>query len=106
MPGVRWDRGAALAGPGPAPEPELAHEPLGATPADRDPLAVEGPPDLAGAVDVAVVGEDAGDLGLELLVAQGAPAGRADLGGVVGGWGDRERLADRLDPKDALWAST
>src|SRR5215216_1533386 len=45
---------------------------------------------------------DAGDLRLQLLVAQRPGRERPALGGVVGGGGDRQQLADRLDPKPVL----
>src|SRR5215207_2980645 len=45
---------------------------------------------------------DAGDLSLQLLVAQRPGRERPALGGVVAGRGDRQQLADRLDPKPVL----
>jgi hypothetical protein len=42
------------------------------------------------------------DLDLQLGVAQRAGAGLSVLGGVVGGMGDLEYVADRLDPEGRL----
>jgi hypothetical protein len=62
-------------------------------------------PELAGAVDAEVLGVDPPDLGLQLGVAAPAGRGRPVAGGVVGGRGDRQQLADRLDPNRSLLAS-
>src|ERR671910_3351782 len=53
---------------------------------------------LASTVDAEVLGVDPADLGLQLLVTQRPGRGRPAAGGVVGGRGDRQHLADRLDP--------
>ena len=81
-------------------EPELVHEASHLVTADLDALAAQLAPDLAHAVDREVRRVDAGDLDLQLLVTD-RPAGRwPGAGRVVGGWGDLQDLADRLDPED------
>ena len=55
-------------------------------------------PDLAGAVDLEVLGMDAAQLGLERLVADLPCRRRPGDRRVVGGRGDLQHLADRLDP--------
>jgi hypothetical protein len=82
-----------------------AHQPLHGAAGHSDPFAVQLPPDLAGAVDAEVLGMHPGDLSLQLLVAQRPGRGRPARGGVVGGRGDRQQLADRLDPEPVLVAS-
>jgi hypothetical protein len=47
---------------------KLAHQPLHGAAGHRDPLPVQLPPHLAGAIDAEVLGMDAGDLCLELGV--------------------------------------
>ncbi len=47
---------------------------------------------------------DADNGGLELLVAHGAGRRGPALGLVVGGWGELQDLADRLDPEPFLVA--
>jgi hypothetical protein len=66
-------------------------------------LTFELPPDLARAVDAEVLIEDAPDLDLQRNILPGArrqPGGIPPLGrmGVIGRGGDRQDLADRLDP--------
>src|SRR5262249_30985182 len=55
--------------------------------------------DLLDPVDAEVLLVHARDLHLQLLVAYSAGRGRPGLGGVVGGRGDLQHLADRLDPE-------
>jgi IS30 family transposase len=86
-------------------KPELAHELLHRAAGHRDPLPVQLPPNLAGAVDRKVVVIDPTDLDLELGVAHGPGRGRSAAGGVVGGRGDRQHPADRLDPEPVLLRS-
>ena len=70
---------------------------------DLEALPPQLPPDLAHAIDLEVLGEDAADLGLQGRIPLRP---RRQLGGigplgdmvVVGRWGDRQHLADRLDP--------
>src|SRR5660398_286771 len=64
-----------------------------------EPLAPEFPPYLAGAVDGLILLVDADDLGCELLVAELPGRRGAGLRGIVGGRGDRQHRADRLDPE-------
>src|SRR5207244_3432498 len=95
---VGGDGGAAPAAPHPAGQPHLAHQALGRAASHGHALAVELAPHLAGPVDAVVGLVHAGDVGLQLVVADATPAGPALLGRVVGGGGDLEDLADRLDP--------
>lgn len=79
------------------------HQPFHRAPSDLDPLPVQLPPNLAGAVDLEVRPEDTGDLRLEACISQRprsptARVGPLGLAGVVGGRGDRQHPADRLDP--------
>jgi hypothetical protein len=81
----------------------ILHQPFDRTAGDCNALAVELTPDLPGAIDLEVLGEDAGDLGLEshvLLRSRRELPGIGSLGGVVavGRRGDRQNLADRFDP--------
>ena len=91
----------ASAGAGQA---QLAHEALHGAAAHPDVLPVELGPDLVGAIDTTVLGEDPHDVDLELLVADRPvrlrsfavrPVGvRGDLAAVLG-----EHRAGRLDPE-------
>jgi hypothetical protein len=81
----------------------LTHQSLHSAAGNRDALALHLSPDFAHAVDSEVLREHAGDLGLQLHVTTGS--GRKLLGIaplrhtlVIGGWGDRQDFADRLDP--------
>lgn len=70
---------------------------------DVEAFPLELPPDLAHAIDAEVLLEDAPHLGLQRLVAlppRRQPGGIVPLGDmvVVGRGGDRQHLADRLDP--------
>ena len=78
---------------------KLAHQALHGAAGHHDPFPVQLPPDLAGTVDAEVVPVDPGDLSLQLLVSPSPGRGRPTLGGVVGRRGDRQHLADRLDPE-------
>jgi hypothetical protein len=80
---------------------QRAHQPLHGAAGHGDPFAVQLPPHLTGAVDAQVLSVDPGDLGLELPVAQRSSRGGSAFG-VVGGRGDRQHLADRLDPEPVL----
>jgi hypothetical protein len=79
------------------------HQSLHGASGDILALAAQLPPDLAHAVDVEVLREDTPDLNLADRIPLRA---RRQLGGIgplcgmgaVGGWGDRQHLADRLDP--------
>jgi hypothetical protein len=80
-----------------------AHQPRHRAPGHRDAVSAEPAPDLAHAIDPEVLIEHALDLTLEDLVSLGPlgePGRIAALGGVlmVGGRGDRQDPADRLDP--------
>jgi hypothetical protein len=72
---VRGSRGSRIRRGGPAGlatadtlQAQLAHQPLDGAAGHRDPLTVQLPPHLAGAVDAELLGMDAADLGLELAV--------------------------------------
>src|SRR5205814_10315496 len=65
----------------------------------RDLLPIELGPHLVGPVDPVVGLPDPADLALQPLVAPRAGRGRPRAGGGVGGGGDLERAADRLDPE-------
>jgi hypothetical protein len=60
---------------------------------------VQLPPHLPGAIDPEVVVVDPADLDLQLLIATPAGRRRPAAGVVVGGRGDRQDHADRLDPE-------
>src|SRR5581483_10719587 len=79
-------------------DPQLPHEPDHAVPTHSDVLSVELPPDLARPVDVEVLLADAKDLELQLLVSELAGRCRPAPCRVVGGWGELQHPADRLDP--------
>jgi hypothetical protein len=81
----------------------LAHQPFHGTARDRKALPHHLPPDLAHAVDREVLREYASDLGLEdQILTRPCRQTRWILSLrdvlVVGGWGDRQDTADRLDP--------
>ena len=85
------------------PQAHLTHQPLHRAAGDGEALPLQLSPDLSRAVDGEVLGEHPGDLGLQTQVParpRRQPGGIAPLGElrVVGGWGDRQNLADRLDP--------
>ena len=86
-----------------APQSHVPHQSLHRAAGHIAALALELPPDFADAVDPEVLLEDAGDLGLQAQVPL-RPAGKllriGPLGhmAVIGGRGDRQNLADRLDP--------
>src|SRR5215204_2636137 len=100
---VLTDRGPALAPAHDPLQPERAHQALDRAAGDADALPAELSGDLAGAVDLEVLPPDAADLWRELGIApdpRRLPL-RLRLPGfmlVVGRWGDRQLLADRLDP--------
>src|SRR4051794_7307711 len=80
-------------------DPQGAHQPGDLVAADALTLALELAPELADPVDLVVVVEHL----LELGVSSASRTARARrppaLGGVVGGRGDLQRTADRLDPE-------
>ena len=82
---------------------EIGHQPLDRAARDIEALPHHLPPDLPRAVDLEVLGEDAFDRRFELQVPlrpRRQLRGISALGDmiVVGRWGDRQHLADRLDP--------
>jgi hypothetical protein len=78
---------------------ERGHQPPGLIPPDLGALAAQGPPQLAHAVHPEVGGMDSGDVGLQCLITDGSRGRWPALGRIVGRWGDRQDLADRLDPE-------
>jgi hypothetical protein len=106
---VGWPGGGRIRRGGPASlatadalQAQLAHQPLHRAAGHRDPLAVQLPPHLAGTIDAEVLGVDPGDLGLEFAVAQRSRRRGSACRLVVGGRGDRQHPADRLDPYRSL----
>ena len=80
-----------------------SHQPRHRAAGNLDALALQLPPDLAHAIDPEVLLEHAPNLGLQggvPLRPRRQPGGIGPLGGmgVVGRRGDRQHLADRLDP--------
>jgi hypothetical protein len=81
-----------------------AHQPRDGATCDRDGLATKLTPDLLGAVDAVVAGVvHAADLASELLITSSASRpprwiAAASVVLVVGRRGDRQHVADRLDP--------
>jgi hypothetical protein len=84
---------------------EIGHQALHCAACYENAFTHQLPPDLARAIHLEVLGEDAGDLRLQRHVPprplRELP-GIGPLGGmlVVGRGGDRQNLADRLDPVD------
>ena len=86
-------------------EAEVGHQPFDRAARDAEAFAQHLTPDLACAIDLEVLGEDALDLrpqGRIPLRPRRQLRGISALGDmvVVGRWGDRQHLADRLDPVD------
>ena len=90
--------GEPILGPGGASDPGLAHEAGHLVPAD----VVAGPPrrlgQLAASVDRVIVHPESDQQRDEDGVTESTRRGRPGLGVVVGGGGDLEQFADRLDP--------
>jgi hypothetical protein len=81
----------------------VLHQPRDSAAGNVETLAAQLVPDLAHAVDAPVLLEDSPDLGAQRLIPVRTirPPGR--IGPlrqmiIVGGWGDRQHIADRLDP--------
>jgi hypothetical protein len=79
--------------------PAMPREPRDPIPPHYHTLAVQLLPDLAGTIDLVVLGPDPADLDHELLVTDLAGRRLPALGRVVAGWGDLQGPADRLDPE-------
>jgi hypothetical protein len=77
---------------------EIAHEPLHRAARHRDAVFVELVPDLVGAVHGQVLLPHPQHLRPQLGVAPRPRRRRPRLGGVIGGGGDLQHAADRLDP--------
>ena len=93
-------RGAHLLGPRDTAQAELIHEAPDVVTADVDVLAAQLVPHLPDPVDIEVRLVHPLDLGLHPRILQRSLRRWPGLGRVVGGWGDRQGLADRLDPED------
>ena len=79
-------------------EAQLLHQSLHGAARDAKALATQLLPDLLGAVDTVEAGVvDALDLGLEDLVTLSSSGLGTDADRVVGGGGELQRSADRLD---------
>src|SRR5262252_617317 len=91
------DRGPLRLAPDHAFQAHLAHQARHPFPTDRDVLPVQLPPDLLDPVDLEVLLAHTLDLDLELGVTQPAGRGRPRTCLIVGGGGDLQDLADRLD---------
>lgn len=75
------------------------HEPFDGAAGHGDAFTVELPPDLAGTVDLIVLVEHPPDLHDQFAIAEPATTRPTVLGRVVGGRGDLQHRADRLDPE-------
>ena len=98
------DGGPDLPAPHGPLKPHGSHQPLDGAPSDGFAFTDQLPPDFPGAVDAEVLFEDAGNLGLQRLVTAGScrlprwiPP--FDEMVVIGGRGDVQQTADRLDPE-------
>jgi len=101
--GLIADRGSHRLAADHALEAHGPHQPFHGAARGLLTFALQLAPDLAGAIDREVLGEHAGDLGLEGRIPlrsrrQLGRVGALGSMGVVGRWGDRQHLADRLDP--------
>jgi hypothetical protein len=86
-------------------EAETGHQALNGTARDRDAFAIKLPPDLARAIDFKVLGKDALNLRLQSQIPfrpirQSRRIGALGDMIMVGRGGDRQHVADRLDPVD------
>src|SRR5690606_12065592 len=85
------------------PQAELPHQSLHRASRNIEPFPLHLSPNLADAIDRKVLGKDPHDLGLEGFIALGTrlqPRGIPASGDMlmIGGWGDWQHPADRLDP--------
>src|SRR5450759_5186937 len=96
-----WDRRPLRLAPHGAAEAERVHQAADVVAADERALAVEGVPELAGAVDSVVVVVDPADVVAQLRIPDRTGRRETDSRGVVARWGDLQDLADRLDPVGA-----
>jgi len=98
---VGASRANPLGAPGRPSEALCSHQTLDLAARGTDSLATQLPPGLLSAVDREVLFVDPADLGQELAVAEGASVGvaLALLARVVGGGGELQVSADRLDPE-------
>ena len=103
--GLVLDGGASRLAADDALQTQLTHEPFHGATRNVDALPHQLAPDLAHAIDLEVLGKDACNLRPQHLVPLSPtrpPSGIAALGAVyvVRRRGDRQDLADRLDPID------
>ena len=99
------DRGPDRLAADHAPQTHASHQPPHGAAGNVKALALQLPPDLAHAIDLEVLREDAGDLRCQrhiLLRSRGELLRIGAFGdmGMVGRGSDRQDLADRLDPMD------
>jgi len=78
-------------------EVQLVHESGDAVATNARALTIELVPDLLDPVDAEVVAVDAADFEFEALIVLVASRQRTPYRGVVGGWGNLQDPADRLD---------
>src|SRR5664280_605866 len=90
--------GEALLRPGGPADALALHEPGHLVPAHVEPLVAGGPGELPASVDGVVLLPDGLELWSEVLVTDLPSRVGPRLGVVVGGRGDLQLLADRLDP--------
>ena len=105
MGGLVRHRGANVLAADDALEAEVGHQPLDRAARDAETLAQHLTPDLARAIHLEVLGVDALDLGLQRQVPLRPRRQLLRVGALgdmiaVGRRGDRQNLADRLDPMD------
>src|SRR5271165_3853873 len=84
----------------------MVHQTLHCAARNIKAFALELPPDLANAIDPEVLLEDPTNFDLQRGVAPLAGRQSSGIGplgdmGAIGRWGDRQHLADRLDPIDS-----
>ena len=99
-PGVAISDGGPLElAPAHATQPQVAHQPPDAVPADVDAFTLELGPHLVDAIDIEVLLMHPDDLRFELGITDSALRQRTSDRRVVGGGGELQDPADRLDPE-------
>ena len=108
--GVIADRGPHRLSPDHPPQTQIAHQARNSTTGDSETLTVHLPPNLPHAVHAEILGKDAHNLGLEILIASGTIRQALRVMPlcdtlVVGGWGNWQNPANRLAPYSARCSS-